>query len=110
MQHHYRGQLALAGMIGACLQVSKSLVIQNAVGSPLEVFRNEANHASHVALKDTSGADLRCDDLSNDGVERSRSAACKMNLLDEFEGITRGLTSDCNGSSRSLNFVRKYSI
>jgi hypothetical protein len=53
----------------------KSLVVHNAIELPLEVFRDKANHTSHVALKDTTGADLRCDDLSNDGVEGRRSAA-----------------------------------
>lgn len=48
--------------------------------SPLEVFSDEADYTSHVALEDTTGADLGCDDLSNDSVKRSRSAACKTGL------------------------------
>jgi len=61
--------------------------------SPLEVLGDETYHTSHVALEDTTWVDLGCDDLSNDSVERSRSAA-----------------SDCNSSSRSFNLVREYPI
>jgi len=72
--------------------VCGSLAVQDTDGSPLEVFSDEADHTPHVALKDTLGADLRCDDLSNDGVERSRSAACKQNVLAQFRKVSPGVT------------------
>jgi hypothetical protein len=85
MQHHYRDQLALTVCdCGACMEGIQVISSTERGESPLKVFRDETNHTSHVALKDTTGVDLRCDDLSNDGVERSRSATCKTELLAEY--------------------------